>query len=108
MGCRREVSSPEILEVEIDLAMRDWAEIPTVDLDAACTKAARDSEGFMPTNGAVVKAHRDTIGERHDAAQRAIREANSRKYLNIPPVERTPEEKKQLEEFFRNIRDSLK
>lgn len=100
LGCRREVSSPEILDTEIDLAMRDWEEIPTNRISECCAQAVKDAQGFMPTNGGVCKVWREWEAE--------DRRPRVQPFRALPPVKRTPEEIKQIEEMCRGIREGLK
>ena len=100
LGCRRDVSSPEILETEIDLAMRDWEDIPTDKIEPCCRQAVKDAQGFMPTNGGVVKVWEDGIAE--------SRRPKVQPFVALPPVRRTPEEIKQIEDMCRSIREGLK
>lgn len=109
LGCRREVSSPELLEMEIDLAMRDWEEIPTSQIDSVCTEAVKAAGEFMPANGLIAKVWREKDGDKKEAALKAIRAENTAKYLS-PPSEDVPteEQRAQIAAEFAKLSDLLK
>lgn len=77
------------------LAMDDLKEIPDRELGEAFREAQIQSGGFVPTNGLIVKVWRGSGELNFEEAQKAIRMANSAKYLltddraNLP----TPEER---------------
>jgi hypothetical protein len=78
-----------MLEYEIELAMKDWEEIPTMRIAEIAAEARKQAGEFMPTNGLMAKIWREVLGDKREAAQRAIREANTAKYLNLPKGEPT-------------------
>lgn len=94
-SARKEIPSDEALEIEVRLAMDDLKEIPDRELGEAFREAQIQSGGFVPTNGLIVKVWRGNGELNFEEAQRAIRMANSAKYLltddraNLP----TPEER---------------
>jgi hypothetical protein len=77
------------LEMETEEALRLWAEIPTEDIPVAVEEAIIEAGAFLATNGLVVKVWRglDTLEAKQEDAQRAIRKANTERYLGRPSLE---------------------
>ena len=100
LSARRDQPINEKLEIEVNLALVDWEEIPTEHLLAVCTDARRSSGAFMASNGLVVEVWREMAAE--------ARRPKSEPYKALPAVKRTPEEIKQIEDMCRSVRESLK
>ena len=94
LSCRREQPEPEMLDIEVDLACKDWEEIPTAQIVAVAAEARKQAGEFMPTNGLMAKIWRELKGQRMDEAQRAIREENTAKYLAAPGADVPSEEER--------------
>lgn len=73
-----------MLEIEVDLACRDWEEIPTDNIAEVAAEARKQAGEFMPTNGLMAKIWRELQGNRFDEAQKAIRAENTARYLAPP------------------------
>jgi len=108
LSCRREQPEAAMLDIETDLAMQDWEEIPTDQIQAVAKEARKQSGEFMPSNGLMAKIWREYKGDRHESAAKAMRDENTRRYLAAPVIKRTPEEIKQIEDMCRSIREGLK
>lgn len=88
-----------MFEVEIDLACRDWEEIPTDQLPDICAEARKQAGAFMPSNGLVATVWRDTQAE----ARRPKREV----FQALPLPSRTEEEKKAISDLCRAVYGEL-
>lgn len=110
LSCRRELpATAEMLEIEIDLAMRDWEEIPTAHLEDACTEARKQAGAFMPTNGLVAQVWREKDGDKKEAALKAIRAENTAKYLAAPGDDvPTEEQRAEIAAQMAALAESLK
>ena len=86
-SCRKELPDGDLLDAEVNLAMEDLKEIPDSALSGAFQEALASGGGFLPGNGLIVKCWRSQRGNNHEEALRAIRIANTKRYLNIPPPE---------------------
>lgn len=82
-----------MLAVEIDLAMQDWEEIPTGRVAEVAAEARKQAGEFMPSNGLMAKIWREIQGDKREAAQKALRDANTAFYL-APPSEVITEEQR--------------
>jgi hypothetical protein len=83
-----------MLDIEIELAAKDWEEIPTARIADVAAEARKQAGEFMPTNGLMAKIWREIKGQRMDEAQRAIREENTAKYLTAPGADVPSEEER--------------
>jgi len=110
LSCRRELpATAEMLEIEIDLAMRDWEEIPTAHLEETCTEARKAAGAFMPTNGLVAQVWRGKDGDKKEAALKAIRAENTAKYLAAPGADvPTPEQREEIAKEMAILASMLK
>lgn len=70
-----------MLDIEIDLAMQDWEEIPTDQIQEVAKEARKVAGEFMPSNGLMAKIWRGVQGDQFEEAQKAIRMKNNAKYL---------------------------
>lgn len=86
LSCRREQPEPEMLDIEIDLAMQDWEEIPTGSIQEIAAEARKQAGEFMPSNGLMAKIWRERVGDKREAAQKALRMTNTAFYLE-PPID---------------------
>jgi hypothetical protein len=86
LSCRREQPEAEMLDIEIDLAMQDWEEIPTGRIVEVAAEARKQAGEFMPTNGLMAKIWRERLGDKREEALKAIRTASTAFYL-APPAE---------------------
>lgn len=93
LSCRREQPEARMLAVEIDLAMQDWEEIPTGRVAEVAAEARKQAGEFMPSNGLMAKIWREIQGDKREAAQKALRDANTAFYL-APPSEVITEEQR--------------
>lgn len=87
--------------------MEDLEEIPDSMLKDSFSAAIAEAAGFLPGNGQIVSVYRGIRGDKHEAAAKAIRDENTKRYLSAPVIRRTPEEIKAIEEMCRGIRESL-
>jgi hypothetical protein len=85
LSCRRAQPEADMLEIEADLASHDWEEIPTGRIVEVAAEARKQAGEFMPSNGLMAKIWREIQGGKREAAQKAIREANTAFYLAPPP-----------------------
>ncbi len=99
-----------MLEYEIGLALQDWEEIPTDRIPEIAAEARKQAGEFMPSNGLMAKIWREIQGDKREAAQKAIRDANTALYLAIPPAEILPtaEEREHLAAGFAALAEDLK
>lgn len=98
VSARKEIPSDDALEIEVRLALDDLKEIPDSDLAQAFREAQVDAGGFVPSNGLIVRCWRESKAAGFDDAQKAIRAANTEKYLLAPPASDlpTPEEREAI------------
>lgn len=98
-----------MLEIEIDLAMQDWEEIPTSRIQEIASEARKQAGEFMPSNGLMAKIWRELQGDKREEAAKAIREANTAKYLAAPDYDLpSPEERERLAKDFAALAEELK
>ena len=81
LSCRREQPEAAMLDIETDLAMQDWEEIPTDQIQEVAKEARKVAGEFMPSNGLMAKIWRGVQGDQFEEAQKAIRMKNNAKYL---------------------------
>ncbi len=91
------------MDAEIGVAMEDWEGVPTHELSEVCAEARRRAKGFPPPNSLVV----DVWGEERHRRDKARRDAELYLQDREPVVERTPEEKAELQKFFDGLRKTL-
>lgn len=108
LSCRREQPEPEMLDIEIDLALQDWEEIPTNSIQEIAAEARKQAGEFMPSNGLMAKIWRERMGDKREEALKAIRAENTAKYLAAPGADvPTPEERARIAESMAIIARSL-
>lgn len=107
-SCRKELPADDVLDFETQIAIEDLKEIPDSELKNSFSAAIAEAAGFLPGNGQIISAYREIRGDKHEVAAKAIRDANTQKYLSAPVIQRTPEEIKEIEDMCRSIRESLK
>lgn len=97
-SARKELPDDSALDTEVRLALDDLKEIPDSDLAQAFREAQVDAGGFIPSNGLIVKCWRVSKESSFEDAQKAIRAANTAKYLLAPPAADlpTPEEREKI------------
>ncbi len=88
-----------MFEIEIDLACRDWEEIPTEHIPDVCAEARKRSGSFLPSNGLVATVWR--------AAQAESRRPKSKPFTALPAPSRTKEEIKAIERLCGDMRNAL-
>ena len=108
LSCRREQPEPEMLDIEIDLAMQDWEEIPTGRIVEIAAEARKQAGEFMPSNGLMAKIWREKLGDKREEALKAIRNENTAKYLAPPSKDLpTPEERAEIARGMADIARKL-
>jgi hypothetical protein len=92
---RKELPEDDVLDTEARIALDDLKEIPDSELAQAFREAQVDAGGFIPSNGLIVKCWRVSKESSFEDAQKAIRAANTAKYILAPPASDlpTPEER---------------
>ncbi len=88
-----------MLEIEIDLAMRDWEEIPTNRIEDVCAEARKRAGEFMPSNGLIAQVWRDQLTE----AKRPRMEV----FRALPMPQRTEAEREAIRGMCRSIMEDL-
>jgi hypothetical protein len=97
-SARKELPEDDVLDTEARIALDDLKEIPDSDLAQAFREAQVEAGGFIPSNGLIVKCFRESKAKGFEDAQKAIRQANTEKYLLAPPSDDlpTPEERERI------------
>ncbi len=83
------------MEIEVNLAVIDWSEIPTDQLEPVCTEARKQAGAFLPSNGLVATVWRDIEAER--------RKPKREVFQALPTPERTESEKAEISELCQSI-----
>lgn len=97
-----------MVELEVDLACRDWEEIPTDRIPEVAAEARKQAGEFIPSNGLVAKIWRELKGKQFDEAAKAIRDQNTARYLAAPGADLpTPEEREKIAAAMAAIARSL-
>ncbi len=93
LAARREQPEPETVDIEVSLAMTDWEEIPTHEIERVCAEARKQSGDFVPGNGVVSRVWREMKESARADAMKSIRMENTARYLAPPSEVATPEER---------------
>jgi hypothetical protein len=99
LSARREMPVGNMLDIEVNLALSDWEEIPSEHLLEVCTHARKSSGAFLASNGSVVAIWRDIRAE--------LRRPKNDVFVALPTPKRTKEEIDEISAMFRGLRENL-
>ena len=100
LSARREMPVGNMLDIEVNLALSDWEEIPSDHLLEVCTLARKSSGSFLASNGSVVAIWREIKAE--------LRRPKNEVFVPLPAPERTEEEKEATAKYLRDLAESYR
>lgn len=95
LSARRDQPNQNMMEIEINLAVSDWEEIPSEHLLEICTEARRSSGSFLASNGSVVTLWRERQAE--------LRRPKISPFVALPLPERTESEIDEIKAMCRRF-----